>query len=292
VKIWFINFHIFTFVLYLHQYLSSMNYQSFEPPDILKPYVRYFWSLETDADNPSEKSFRTIVDGCPGLIFQQNNKGTFYKDDQRLPETFLFGQSTKHAELNLSGNLNVTGIYFYPNALKSVFGLNAEELTNSCMDANLLVHDFYLSEQLANASSLEEQVEILSSYLVFQIEKNVKQDDKIMQFALTQIIQSKGTIPLQKLQKQLQLSERMLERRFKQYVGLSPKLFLRICRFQSSLKQLRNNDYSKLSDIAFENDYADQSHFIRSFKEFAGFSPYQYQKKSTEVVENFAELIK
>jgi AraC-like DNA-binding protein len=54
---------------------------------------------------------------------------------------------------------------------------------------------------------------------------------------------------------------------------------------------LRNNHYHKLSDIAFENEYADQSHFIRAFKEFAGFSPYRYRQQSNEVVENFAELI-
>ena len=271
-----------------------MKYQSIQPPDILKPYVRYFWSLETSAEDPVQKNFRTIVDGCPGLIFQQNNKGAFYKDDQRLPETFLFGQSTKHAELNLSGNLGVTGIYFYPNVLKTVFGLNAEDLTDSCVDADSLVRscNFHLSEQLANTSSITTQIQILSSYLLSHVDKNRKREDEIMQYALSQMVQSKGAISLNKLQEQLQLSERMLERRFKQYVGISPKLFSRICRFQSSLKQLRNNDYNKLSDIAFEHEYADQSHFIRSFKEFAGFFPYQYRKKSNEIVENFTELIK
>jgi len=49
--------------------------------------------------------------------------------------------------------------------------------------------------------------------------------------------------------------------------------------------QLRNKDYGKLSDIAFENDYSDQSHLIRSFKEFAGISPNQYQKQYNELAE-------
>jgi AraC-like DNA-binding protein len=54
-------------------------------------------------------------------------------------------------------------------------------------------------------------------------------------------------------------------------------LFARICRFQASLNQIRNNDYCRLSDIAYENEYADQSHLIRAFKEFAGISPNKYQ---------------
>jgi AraC-like DNA-binding protein len=104
------------------------------------------------------------------------------------------------------------------------------------------------------------------------------------------IHQSDGNISLKNIQKDLQLSERSFERRFKQCVGVSPKLFSRICRFQASLAQLRKNGYNKLSDIAYENEYADQSHFIRAFKEFAGFSPVQYQKKSKEVVENLLNL--
>ena len=73
---------------------------------------------------------------------------------------------------------------------------------------------------------------------------------------------------------------------------MSPKLFSRICRFQSSLQQLRDNDYTKLSDIAFEHEFADQSHFIRTFREFAGFSPFQYQRQSPGVIENLATLLK
>jgi AraC-like DNA-binding protein len=71
-------------------------------------------------------------------------------------------------------------------------------------------------------------------------------------------------------------------------VGISPKLFSRICRFQATLQQLRTNGFDKLSDIAFEHNYADQSHFIRSFKEFAGVSPFQYQKQFEEIAENLS----
>jgi AraC-like DNA-binding protein len=92
------------------------------------------------------------------------------------------------------------------------------------------------------------------------------------------------------LQRELQLSERTLERKFKQAVGISPKLFARIARFQQSLDQLRQNQYDKLSDVAYGNEYADQSHFIRVFKEFTGFTPLEFRKQVHEVVENFPEI--
>lgn len=103
-----------------------------------------------------------------------------------------------------------------------------------------------------------------------------------------EILQGKGHVSFATLQQQIRMTERTLERRFKQSIGISAKMFSRICRFQESLNQLRNNNYKKLSDIAHENDYADQSHFIRSFKEFAGVSPFDYRKQLNEVAENFA----
>ncbi|HTI09180.1 MAG TPA: helix-turn-helix domain-containing protein [Puia sp.] len=302
-----------------------MKFTQIPAPVQLCDIVRYCWTLESsdraateegpditadpgttaDPDLPSGapgapadppltfRTFRTMADGCPGIIFQHPAAGAFHKDDQRLPEIFLYGQSTQHAELSLSGKFNAIGLCLYPNALRSLFGLKAEELTDSCMDLNHMARrqGFRLAEQLADIRASGEKVQLLADYLSVQSGSNSRITDAPMQYALSQILHSKGSHPLKTLQDTLQMTERSFERKFKQWVGISPKLFARICRFQASLTQLRNNDYQKLSDIAFENDYADQSHLIRSFKEFAGLSPNQYQKQCNEVVENLAELI-
>ncbi len=270
-----------------------MHYRQIPPPDHLKDQIRYFWILESHTEDPS-KAFRTMADGSPGLIFQHPDKGVMYQNDKQLPGIFVYGQATRHAEIRLTGKFSTIGIYFYPHALKSIFGLNAETLTDSCVNLDLLTTErgFRISEQLANIETFADQIDVLASYLSQLITKSGQDGDAAMQHALFRIIQSKGGISLVDLREELQLSERSFERKFKQYVGVTPKLFSRISRFQASLSQLRSNDFDKLSDIAFGNDYADQSHFIRSFKEFAGFSPYQLRKNATEVMENFSQLIK
>jgi AraC-like DNA-binding protein len=261
-----------------------MKYLEMPPPSYLKNHVRYFWTLESSGMEPSPLIFGPVADGCPGLIFQQLPNSTLLQHDKHLPDLLLYGQTTKYTELHFGSTYCSIGVCCFPNALKSIFGLNADELTNTCLDLNLLSasKDFYLSEKLSNTGSIAGKIDIISAFLFHQISKNEGEKDDITQFALSQIIQSHGSISLKELQEKLQLTERSFERRFKQGVGISPKLFSRICRFQKSLAQLRSNDYSKLSDIAFENDYADQSHYIRVFKEFAGISPYQYQKQSSE----------
>ncbi len=271
-----------------------MHYTQIQPPGYIKNYVRYFWTLESTCNSTVPKTFGPVADGCPGFIFQQAEKGNFYDEvKEDLPALFLYGQTTRPREIRTSGKFQALGASFYPNALKLVFGFNANELTDTCIDLNALSeeHGVPLSDKLLSASSVHDQVEILSSFLFLQIQKNNVQTDAAIQFVISEIIASHGSVSLRDLQQRLQISERSLERKFNQCVGITPKLFARICRFQASLHQLRNNRYTKLSDIAFENGYADQSHFIRAFQEFAGFSPNQYQKQSLEVVANFPQLI-
>ncbi|MEW6126598.1 MAG: helix-turn-helix domain-containing protein [Acidobacteriota bacterium] len=269
-----------------------MDLKKIAPPIHLKNYVRYFWTLDNNA-RQSAKTFRIFADGCPGLIFNQSEKCIIYQNNEkRLPDIFLYGQATTHNELNLTGHLSLIGAYFYPNALKAIFGLDADELTDSCADLNPLAEKqgVCLAEKLSGATSTPHQIEMISRYLFQQLQKNAASQSAVIQYAISQIVESAGKIALGDLRKDLGLSERSLERKFRQEVGISPKLFSRIRRFQVSLEQIRKNRYRNLSDIAYDNDYADQSHFIRAFREFSGFSPYQFQKSSNEIIENMSEL--
>jgi AraC-like DNA-binding protein len=266
-----------------------MKYYQISAPPYLKNYIRYFWVLESDDASQSHKKLLPLADGCPGIIFQHASFGSFCDPSrERLPEVFLFGQTVKPTELSLGGEFQTTGVCFYPYTLKSIFGFDAIELTDSCVDLTLLLNDF--KDPLLNASSPYSHVEIFSAHLYSRIQKSRYHIDHAIEYALTQIVQANGNLPLRDLQKKLKLSERGFQRRFNQHVGISPKLFSRVSRFQAALRQLKNNNYANLSDVAFDNGYADQSHFIRSFKEFAGFSPYQFQKNDRIIAENFSVI--
>lgn len=267
-----------------------MHVQQFAPPGYLKEYVRYFWLLESAGDTIQAQTFRMIADGYPGLIFQQPEHPLFQDQTHtQWPRAFVYGQTTTPGEIYAPGSFKTLGVYFQPSALPAVFGFDADELTNSCLDFNLLMAPLY--EQLLNTAPIDKQIELLASFLFASIQKNKAVVSPDIQYSLRQIYTTGGGVSLLSLQESLRISERSLQRKFKQHVGVPPKLFSRICRFQVSLNQLRNRQYRKLSDVAFENDYADQSHHIRSFQEFAGCTPHQYQKQVNELVENFPLII-
>lgn len=261
-----------------------MHYKQIAPPDHLKQWVRFIWTLETDGE--VSQVLNPLADGCPGIIFQLASEGQFHDPSKHLmPEIFLYGQTISCSPLCLNGKFKTVGICFYPSALKPLFRINASELTNSCVDVTLILDQ--LRERLTNSISLAEKIEIFSSRILDIIKKEEPSVDRATEFAIRRIVESNGNIQLRSLQKEMQLSERGLQRKFEQFVGISPKLFSRVCRFQASLTQLRKSNFHNLSDIAFDNGYADQSHFIKSFKQFAGFSPLQFQKSKRTLTANF-----
>ncbi len=270
-----------------------MNFRTIAPAATLSHFVKYFWILESSASGSSEKTYGAIVDGCPGIIMLQSEREGFCDEKKKkLPGIFLYGQTTEPVRFSAAGNVDVLGVCFQPHALKSVFGIDAHDLTSACTDVNHLTPSKQgkLSERLLNAISPHDQIGILSRYLIDRIQVNKTPPDVGMSHAVSQIIQSGGSISIRDIQRKLQQSERTLERKFKQAIGISPKLFSRICRFQHSLDQMRKSNYEKLSDIAYAHEYADQSHYIRVFKEFTGFTPLEFQKQTTEVVENFPHI--
>lgn len=270
-----------------------MDYRIISPPENLKPFVRYFWVLENNSHTDSIITFSPLADGSPGIMFQPPEKGTFYtEDNKQLPGILLYGQTIQPAKMILSGKLSTIGVCLQPHALRSVFGMDANEITGTCIDLGLVQHkkEKQLQEKLMDAATIEEQIALLSKSLINSVQHTGDKQDSTTKFAVSEILGNKGEVSFNALLKQLQLSERTLERRFKQSIGVSAKLFSRICRFQESLNQLRKNNYQKLSDIAYENGYSDQSHFIRTFKEFTGVSPFDYKKQLSEDAENFPRV--
>jgi AraC-like DNA-binding protein len=264
--------------------MGSMNYQVIAPPPLLKNYVREFWMLENSIDDTSPKTFTVMCNGIPGLIFQEKPEAFTGFDGEQLPQLFVFGQARKYGQLQGSGSFRMMGITFQPMALKTIFGINANELTdqNSCI-TNLTKTS--LTEQLQNCSSIQGRISCLSAFLLKQARRH-EGEHKKLQYAIDALQHGSK---LSDVLYALNVSERSLERLFLTHIGITPILYARICRFQTSLALLRQGTFRSLTDIAYSLGYFDQSHFIRDFKLFSGASPRIYLRKAVERMPGFPE---
>jgi len=213
----------------------------------------------------------------PTLLFQ-TAKGQIGKQTNHLT---LFGQTVFPETLTIRDNFILIAYFFKPFALYSLFGVSSQELTDNPIDLKLLPakRTTELQEKLLHAVSTTEMISLLDDY-IYSLVTRVKSDVKVIKFASDQIVRNPSKKILVHIQKELYVTERTFQRMFEKNIGISPNLFRRISQFNSAFQQLNTTGFTKLSDIAFENGYADQSHYIRAFKEFTNITPRDYLKFS------------
>lgn len=258
-----------------------MDHNSIAPIAQLLPFVKNIEVISSGASMQSETNLKFFADGCPGIIFSESEYG-FYTDacHGKMASFYLYGQTIKPINIFSFGRFKKIIFYLKPHALDQLFRINASEITDSCLDISLLHPKLAseLLEKLAEAPNSEVQIKIISDFLISIATKN--SPDLLLLHATEKIIRQSGEVSLSELYKEFNLSERTFERRFENSIGVSPRLFARVCRFRTALEQVNSSSYTKLSDVAYENGFSDQSHFIRTFKEFTGVTPKLYLSQS------------
>jgi AraC-like DNA-binding protein len=243
----------------------------------LTNYVKNIWVAENRDFEHADHSLKFFADGCPGLMFHQSESPMFL-GDKELSTLLLYGQTVKPIQIRAKGSYKIIVFILHPYVLHSLFNIQAAELTDSCLDMSEFSE--FASKTMQNlleSRNTDEQVNIMEMFIHEQA--GFENRDDLVENAASFIMNSNGANTMRELQEKWKISERTFERRFSRYVGISPKLFSKICRFDSSVRQLEQGVYDKLSDIAYENGYADQSHFVRTFKEFTNETPSEYRAK-------------
>ncbi|MBL7698003.1 MAG: AraC family transcriptional regulator, partial [Chitinophagaceae bacterium] len=131
-----------------------------------------------------------------------------------------------------------------------------------------------VEEKLAIALSDGERVRIVEIFLGEQLRKKV--EDQLIIRAVTLIYSTRGSIRIKELLQQLHISQSAFEKRFRRLVGTSPKKFASIVRFNTVLKDLGKE--KSLTEICYDNNFFDQAHFIKDFKQYTGDSPENFKR--------------
>lgn len=220
-----------------------------------------------------------FADGHPGIIYLQTpNPARIYPHDKPLSSLFLYGQTLEPIEIELNGEYQMILFRLFPFAIRSLFHIDPGVLNDECYDLVRHREDARRQlDRLQRSATRSEQLELMADFVAAIARRSlVTSTDKIQQ-AVSLIVNLRGQISVKSLTEQLNVTERTLQRLFAQHVGVSPKQFAKIIQFQHSLEHLSQNA-SALTDIGYDAGYADQSHFIRSFRRYAGKKPSDMRK--------------
>jgi len=256
-----------------------MLYQVFDPPPLLAPYVRFFWALEDEVLPGEDFVHRSMADGSVEMVFHY--RGTFDElDANNIPESSplssIQAQSTQFRRFSTGENFGIFGTYLYPFAIPKFFALPASDMTNISPDLEsvLSVEGRRLEQDVIAADSNEERVKIVSSFLEVKLNTSSRELPLIHR-AVHDVMAAKGDVNIVQIAREHSFSTRQFERKFKEFAGLSPKLYSRVIRFQAAT-QYKFNGVRDLTEIAYACGYYDQSHFINDFRQFSGYTPKEY----------------
>jgi len=253
-----------------------MFFERIKPSAGLEDIIECYWVIKDDDQTSNVQ--KIIPDGFTELIFHFGDpyKIKLGKQWKKQSNALLAGQITRHFLLQNSGRSDVLGIKFKPTALTHLFDLNMSVITDKVVDAiSVLPKEMsLLQNEFRELRSYHELVSKAENYLIKRLSsaplKNTYADK-----AINLIFQKKGMVTVAELCASMKIGERQLENYFKKFVGLTPKFFCRIIRFNYIFDLVQENK-QQWTSLAYEAAYYDQSHFIRNFKAFTGQSPSAY----------------
>lgn len=228
--------------------VDKVRFVEAEPPDHLRGIVHRFLDLRTDGDLLGDYRFHALPDACTYVVLDQINRDI-------CGVTRLRASSQ---ELNLGRSFHFTNIRFLPGVWQ---GARDHGQIDDAYSGDLPL--LAINQRLADLDFAAKQA-ILTELVEGFLARGLVVPNPVTERIFAAMDDVFSVVDMAEV---VSLSPRQLQRVLKQTTGFTPHDFLKVLRLQQSLK-----GEPSLS-------YADQSHFIHSFRKATGYTPGQYARK-------------
>ena len=250
--------------------------EGFKPTPALAPYVTDIWAYEIPFAAQADAGLSSITllpDGYPTMFFTYGYPFcATYPHDVFSTRSALCGFHTRPVQVSCAGDIGALTVRFTPWGLASFVPFSLEEVAErriACRDflPRHAIED--LESQLFELPTSLARVRRVEAFLLGLLRPDAI--DRIVHEAMAAMAVNVGGWAIHQLARDLQLSERTLERRFRRSIGVPPKTFVRVTRLQDALR--RRQTQASWVESALASGYYDQAHLIRDANDFFGLSP-------------------
>lgn len=266
----------------------ELHIQRIEPYPVLRNYIDQIFVFKSDGQLPSEDLKLIVPNGRVKLVIPfKNGLSAKIKDLNHISKEntiTLIGIADVSSQVQLERNEpgeNIT-VEFSPLGAYRFFNLKWSDIKNQIHTFSDISNTIAsaLENKLFDAKTIDEKLTIVQQFLVDQFRKTAQ--DPIFDYCVQKIMDSKGTIHINKLGEETGFSTRWLNAKFNDKIGTSPKNLASIIRFHQYHQYMVNNADTFFLQHEFYHFFYDQAHFIRDFKRFTGHTPMWFERQRND----------
>jgi len=239
--------------------------------------------------NPDHTVDRFLPDGNVNVVFDLTDYPKFIYDNNTLKEiqacknVWFSGIRNNYITIPSGRDSEMFIINFHKGRAYPFVEMPLNQLTDYVVDGNLVMTNEILNmrETLLSLVFIQQKFLFAENHLLKMFGHKLVVNP-FVDYAVNQILHMPNQMSIDRISKKVGYSQKHLIKIFKEHVGLSPKSFLKIIRFQKAIQEIEQNKTANWTSIAFDSGYYDQAHFINDFKCFSGFTPTQYLKTNSE----------
>lgn len=239
--------------------------------------------------NPSHSIDRFLPDGNVNAVFDLTDYPKYIYDNESLKEIqacrhiWFSGIRNKFITIPSGKESEMFIINFHKGKAYPFVQMPLDELTDSVVDGDLvLISEIMdLREMILNTGMVSQKFITAEKFLLKKFYSKLIVNP-FTNFAVNAIVEAPRNSSIENISAKVGYSQKHLINIFKKNVGITPKSFLKIVRFQKAVEEINRRKKINWTAIALECGYYDHAHFINDFKTFSGFTPNEFSQKQSD----------